>query len=77
MAVNRGSAIPLYLQISDQLRAEIRAGGYRDGPLPSESALSAEHGVARLTARKAVQLLVAEGLVVVVQGRGAYVKAAA
>ncbi len=32
-----------------------------------------EHGVARETARKAVRVLVGEGLVYVVQGRGAYV----
>jgi GntR family transcriptional regulator len=32
-----------------------------------------EYGVARETARKAVRVLVAEGLVYVVQGRGAYV----
>ena len=31
------------------------------------------YGVARETARKAVGVLVAEGLVYVVQGRGAYV----
>jgi DNA-binding GntR family transcriptional regulator len=31
------------------------------------------YGVARETARKAVRVLVAEGLVYVVQGRGAYV----
>jgi GntR family transcriptional regulator len=32
-----------------------------------------EHGVARLTVRKAVRVLVDEGLVEVVTGRGAYV----
>jgi GntR family transcriptional regulator len=42
-------------------------------PIPSESALMQEHGVARETARKAVRVLAAEGLVYVVQGRGAYV----
>ena len=35
--------------------------------------LMQEHEVARLTARKAVRVLVNEGLVEVVQGRGAYV----
>ena len=49
-----------------------------DGPvpqrvIPSESTLMQEYGVARETARKAVRVLVAEGLVYVVQGRGAYV----
>ncbi len=40
---------------------------------PSESRLMQEHGIARETARKAVRVLVDEGLVYVVQGRGAYV----
>jgi GntR family transcriptional regulator len=39
----------------------------------SESTLMQRYGVARETARKAVRVLVAEGLVYVVQGRGAYV----
>jgi GntR family transcriptional regulator len=44
-----------------------------DRPIPSESTLMQRYGVARETARKAVRVLVAEGLVYVVQGRGAYV----
>jgi hypothetical protein len=46
-------------------------------PAPGEaarrSALMQEYGVARETARKAVRVLSGEGLVYVVQGRGAYV----
>jgi len=41
--------------------------------VPSESTLTQEYGVARDTARKAVPVLVGEGLAYVVQGRGAYV----
>jgi GntR family transcriptional regulator len=44
-----------------------------DRPIPSESTLMQRYGVARETARKAVRVLVSEGLVFVVQGRGAYV----
>jgi hypothetical protein len=44
-------------------------------PIPGESTLMRQYGVARETARKAVRALVAEGLVYVAQGRGAYVAA--
>ncbi|GIL24948.1 GntR family transcriptional regulator [Actinocatenispora comari] len=66
---------PLYEQVADVLRSAIKAGevqpGYR---LPSESGIVQASGVSRLTARRAVQLLVSEGLVTVVQGRGTFVK---
>jgi GntR family transcriptional regulator len=56
------------------LRAGIERGDYPPGrPIPSESWLMQEHGVARLTARKAVRLPSDKGLVEVVPGRGAYV----
>lgn len=52
----------------------IGRGDYAPGrPIPSETRLMQEHGVARLTARKAVRVLADEGLVEVVRGRGAYV----
>ena len=74
-AINRRSKVPLYVQIRDELYHAIKTGQYtaETGPLPSEAALSAEHAVSRLTVRKAVRLLAAEGLVEVVPGRGAYV----
>jgi len=65
---------PLYEQVADALRAAIRAGEIRPGyRLPSESAIVQETGVSRLTVRRAVQVLVSEGLVTVVQGRGTFV----
>ena len=65
---------PVYQQIAAILRAQIEAGELvPDRPIPSESTLMQRYGVARETARKAVRVLVAEGLVFVVQGRGAYV----
>jgi GntR family transcriptional regulator len=65
---------PVYQQIAAILRAQIEAGELApDRPIPSESTLVQRYGVARETARKAVRVLVGEGLVYVVQGRGAYV----
>jgi DNA-binding GntR family transcriptional regulator len=66
---------PLYLQIAAILRERINSGQIRPGrPLPSEPQLVGEFGVSRLTARKAVRVLADEGLVEVVQGRGAFVR---
>ena len=74
VTVDHEGKTPLYLQIAAILRDAIERGDYPSGrPIPSETRLMQEHGVARLTARKAVRVLVNEGLVEVVQGRGAYV----
>lgn len=74
MTVDHEGKTPLYLQIAAILRDAIESGVYRPGrPIPSETQLMQEHGVARLTARKAVRVLAGEGLVEVVPGRGAYV----
>ncbi|HKA97615.1 MAG TPA: GntR family transcriptional regulator [Streptosporangiaceae bacterium] len=74
MTVDHEAPQPVYQQIAAILRAAIEAGELApDRAIPSESRLMQEYGVARETARKAVRVLVAEGLVYVVQGRGAYV----
>jgi len=66
---------PVYLQVADILRAAIERGELMpDRAIPSESRLMQEHGIARETARKAVRVLVDEGLVYVVQGRGAFLR---
>lgn len=73
--VDREGKQPIYLQIAAILRDRVTSGQIAPGrPLPSERTLVQEFGVSPLTARKAVRVLVAEGLVEVVQGRGAYVR---
>ena len=63
-----------YKALADQLRAEIVAGRYAPGErFPSEAALRAEHGVSRGTVVKALETLVAEGLVTRRQGLGSFV----
>jgi len=66
-----------YLQIAAALRDAINLG--RLGPddkLPSESELTEHYGVARMTARQAIQELKTEGLVMSEHGRGVFVRSA-
>jgi GntR family transcriptional regulator len=67
------SALPSYRQLASQLEADIKAGAFADGPLPSITTLVQETGLAVMTVRRAVQVLTDAGLVVVVPGRGTFV----
>ncbi|WP_233272597.1 GntR family transcriptional regulator [Paraburkholderia acidisoli] len=72
------SPVPLYLQIADALRDRIARGVWREGdPIPTLEQIAAEFGVARVTARQAVQLLSAEGALTPQRGRGTFVSAPA
>jgi DNA-binding GntR family transcriptional regulator len=51
------------LRIADDMRQKINEGGWLPGEqIPSLDDLSKSHGVSRVTARKAVLLLIDEGL---------------
>jgi GntR family transcriptional regulator len=68
-------ATPVYQQLAAILRGRIESGELEpDRPLPSLVSLVQQYQVARGTAGKAVGVLVAEGLVMIVPGRGAYVR---
>ena len=65
---------PLYMQIARKLTDDVRAGRYQvDQALPSERALSEQLNVSRVTARKAIDQLVEQGLVVRKRGSGNYI----
>jgi GntR family transcriptional regulator len=65
---------PLYARLRDALRAGILDGRLQPhDKLPSESELTAAHGVSRITVRQALGDLQKEGLIVRLQGKGAYV----
>jgi DNA-binding GntR family transcriptional regulator len=66
--------IPVYRQVADILAARIASGDLSPHrPIPSESAIVQEFGIARTTARRAVALLRERGLVYTVPQRGTYV----
>ena len=65
----------VYKQIADHLRTAIGRERLQAGDqLPSEAQLMAHYGVARMTARNALRLLQAEGLITAEHGRGVYVR---
>lgn len=60
-------AEPLYEQVADDLRQAILRGDYKPGDrLPPDRELTERYGVSRITMRRAVGMLAAEGLI---QGR--------
>lgn len=72
--VDRGALEPPYQQIAGILRARIESGDLEPGArLPSVEQLVGEYGVARITARKALRVLVDEGLAVMQPGWGTFV----
>lgn len=68
--------IPLYRQLAERLRRAVATGEYPPGgQLPTEEALGHAFAVSRITVRGAIDLLVAEGLLRKVRGRGTFVAA--
>lgn len=51
-----------YSEIAQAIRERIRRGDYPQGLLPGERVLAAQSGVSHMTARKAVQLLIKQGV---------------
>jgi GntR family transcriptional regulator len=65
---------PLYVQLARKLGQAIRDGRYQaDEALPSERVLSESLDVSRVTARKAIDQLVEQGLIVRRRGSGNYI----
>jgi GntR family transcriptional regulator len=73
--IDPGSEVAPYIQLAAILRARIESGELAAGArLPSIIDLSESYGVARVTAHKALRVLVDSGLAVVSPGRGTYVR---
>ena len=70
MAINDSAVVPLYQQVKDDIRAAIESGKYKTNEkIPPEPELSAEYSVSRITVRRAVEELCAEGYLVKMKSR--------
>lgn len=64
----------LYLQIKDSIEEAIKSGILADNDrLPTESELCEVYGISDIVVKNAYKLLVKEGLIIRVQGRGTFV----
>ena len=65
---------PRYRQVADLLQSDIVSGAMQAGQrVPSERSIAEQHGLSRMTARQAVELLVRRGVVFRRPGSGTYV----
>jgi DNA-binding GntR family transcriptional regulator len=72
--INHDSAVPVSAQVATDIEADIDTRRLApDTRLPSEAELSELYGVARVTVRRAIEMLRNRGKVVTVHGRGTYV----
>jgi len=74
MEIDRFDPTPIYQQVARVVRDRIKSGELKPrDPIPSESSMVADHGIARDTARAAVALLREEGWVMTLPQRGSFV----
>ncbi|MBD5106135.1 MAG: GntR family transcriptional regulator [Lachnospiraceae bacterium] len=68
------SGVPIYEQISQQIKNEIVSGNLKQGePLPSIRSLAADLKISVITTKRAYEELEKEGLIYSVAGKGFYV----
>ncbi|MCI9047288.1 MAG: GntR family transcriptional regulator [Hungatella sp.] len=72
--MNECTAVPLYMQIKEDIKAAIQQGVYKaKEKIPTEPELSAEYSVSRITVRRAIEELCGEGYLIKRQGLGTFV----
>jgi len=70
LSLERGSYVPYYRQIRDQVEALIKAGKLKPGQVIfSEGACANKLGVSKMTVRQAFQALRSEGLLIIEKGK--------
>src|SRR4051812_24243105 len=75
LKLNKQDPRPLYLQIKESLRAALAGGQYKPGEaLPDGRSLAVELGLSRMTVRRALVELTAEGLLHRIPGRGTFIR---
>ena len=73
--INRNAFEPVYAQLVNILRRQVANGVLRAGDqLPSEAQLCRRYRVSPMTVRRAINILVDQGVVVAEQGRGTFIR---
>ncbi len=74
--LDKGSTVPMYVQIEEHLKRRMKQGEFTVGTaIPSERELSEMFDVSRMTVRQSIMNLVTEGLLYREKGRGTFVAA--
>ena len=72
--INRDASRPLYLQIETALEEKILSGEWKPGDrVSSENEIAAKYNVSRVTARQAIEQLVAKNMLYRSPGKGTFV----
>ena len=72
--LNKGSSVALYQQLVDEIKASISSGQLSEGDrIMTEAEFSKIYNISRITVRKAIEILVEEGILVKKQGIGTFV----
>jgi GntR family transcriptional regulator len=72
--IDPGNIIPKYYQLSNILRQKIEEGAWHaHEPIPSERQLEDQYNLSRPTIRQAIELLVRQGFLYRVHGKGTFV----
>jgi GntR family transcriptional regulator len=72
--LNKNSPIPLYYQLAELLREQIRSGELKPGTQgPGERDLGEQYGISHMTVRQALQHLIREDALVAKHGVGTFV----
>lgn len=73
--MSKQNSIPAYIRIADKLRSVIKDNSFKPGDfIGTEVELSKDNSITRMTARRAVQILIDEGLLERQPGKGVFVK---
>lgn len=74
-SIDHAGPVPPYRQLAGILAARVERGDWQPNrAIPSETHLQQQYGVARATVRRAIAVLVDQGVLFVVPHRGTYVK---
>jgi len=74
MSLDKQHPLPVYLQLKEMLRSQIERGIYfSHQKLPSERDLCQRYNLSRMTTRRALKALIAEGLAYTRAGKGTFV----